>query len=194
MKKLVALAGLLVLGGALGLVLTTHGSDHPSSPAASPAQTRSTRSPRFVPIVDVGPPGTTGPKYFGFIAKVDASTHTIYFDRARWLSGKAAQRAAQEDGVLEPGEPVSNDYYIRNRDRGTQALKVWPGASIIGATPATALRPNGPPQCGRCSGGWGMSLDEFFAAWQGKGSGPQGAYWITLWKGRVAVIQEQYRP
>jgi hypothetical protein len=144
--------------------------------------------------MEVGPPGTIGPKYFGFIPKVDASTHTIHFDQAEWLSGETAQRAAEQDGALEPGEPVSNDYYIRNRDRRTLTLKVWPGASIIGATPTTALRLNGPPPCERCPGGWGLSLDEFFAAWQDKGSGGQGAYWITLWKGRVAVIQEQYRP
>jgi hypothetical protein len=193
MKRLVALsAGLFVLGGSLGLAIASRGSDNPSPCVASP-QARSNPGPRFLPIVETGPPGTMGPQYFGFIPKVDASRHTIQFDQARWLSGEAAQRAAEEDGVLGPGEPVSNDYYIRNRDQSTRTLKLWPGVSIVGAETTIAFRTSDPPRCDRCYG-WRLEPDEFFAAWQGSGSGRHGAYWITLWKGRVAVIQEQYRP
>ena len=37
----------------------------------------------------------------------------LRFDPALWLSGVTANRAAVEDKVIRPGEPVSNDYYIR---------------------------------------------------------------------------------
>lgn len=35
------------------------------------------------------------------------------FDPALWLGGVTAYRAAVEDMHIRPGEPVSNDYYIR---------------------------------------------------------------------------------
>jgi hypothetical protein len=35
------------------------------------------------------------------------------FDPALWLGGVTAYRAAVEDGSIKPGEPISNDYYIR---------------------------------------------------------------------------------
>jgi hypothetical protein len=34
------------------------------------------------------------------------------FDPAWWLGGVTAERAAVQDGVLAPGDPVPNDYYI----------------------------------------------------------------------------------
>jgi len=34
------------------------------------------------------------------------------FDPALWLGGVTAERAAVEDGVLGPGEPVPNDHYV----------------------------------------------------------------------------------
>jgi hypothetical protein len=142
------------------------------------------------------PPGTIGPRYFGFIPHVDAAARTISFDRAELLTGKAAQRAAEEDGAVARGEPVPNDYYIRDPDKSTRVLKVWPGAHILGSVPVTLLRKNGPPKwcaSNRCDS-WGMGLDQFFAAWREKGSGAQGKYWITLRKGRVAKIEEQYTP
>jgi hypothetical protein len=34
----------------------------------------------------------------------------LRFDPALFLSGEAASRAAAEDGVVEPGQPVPNDH------------------------------------------------------------------------------------
>jgi hypothetical protein len=38
------------------------------------------------------------------------------FDPAWWLSGVPAERAAVQDKVIRPGEPVPNDYYIVDDD------------------------------------------------------------------------------
>ena len=36
----------------------------------------------------------------------------LQFDPAWWLGGVPAQRAAVQDKVIRPGEPVPNDYYV----------------------------------------------------------------------------------
>jgi hypothetical protein len=46
--------------------------------------------------------------------------YRLRFDPALWLGGETANRAAAEDGVVPPGEPVPNDYYIR--DEGHRVL------------------------------------------------------------------------
>lgn len=40
------------------------------------------------------------------------SAFELRFDPAWLLTGSAAERAAVEDGVLQPGEPVANDSYV----------------------------------------------------------------------------------
>ena len=80
------------------------------------------------------------------------------FDRAEFLTGAAAQRAAEADGVVEPGEPVPNDYYIRDPDMGIEQLFVDPNARIRGATPVTHLAKQ--PTCRPCTY-FPVTLDQF---------------------------------
>ena len=129
---------------------------------------------------------------FGFIPQVDATARTISFDRAEWLMGAEANRAAEADGVVPPGEGVPNDYYIRNPDKQTQVLAVEPDASIQGAIPVTHLGGNR-PECDSCTS-YPVSPDDFFAAWTGRGQGANGKYWVTISDGRVVAIEEQYTP
>lgn len=53
---------------------------------------------------------------FGHVKTVTrmASRWELRFDPALWLTGVTANRAAAADGVVEPGEPVPNDYYVRD--------------------------------------------------------------------------------
>jgi hypothetical protein len=69
---------------------------------------------------------------FGYIRSVSTAgpAATLTFDEAEFLTGDEAQRAAVEDGALPPGEPVSNDYYIRNSDKSTRALPIATDAEI----------------------------------------------------------------
>src|SRR2546423_902273 len=56
-------------------------------------------------------------KHFGYIRSLDVAHRRLAFDRADFLTGKAAKRAALADGAIGPGEAVPNDYYIRNRSK-----------------------------------------------------------------------------
>jgi hypothetical protein len=127
---------------------------------------------------------------FGFIQDVDAEARTIRFDPAEWLTGDEARQAAVADGKGQPGEPVPDDYYIRNPDRRLLVLRVAPDARIRGATPVTFLRSR--PPCTSCTA-FPVSVAQFFAAFGPHGAA-QGAYWVTTRGRRVVAIEEQYRP
>src|SRR5262249_34415603 len=114
---------------------------------------------------------------------------TLAFDRAEFLTGKAAQRAAEEDGTVEPGEPVPNDYYIRNPNKATQTLRIANDAKI------TAER------CKPCRHGQHGELGPFLAGFmQGRQTyaapyrGKYSQYWLTIHDGEVVAFDEQYLP
>src|SRR5687767_9398228 len=76
---------------------------------------------------DTGTTTTTKPaagERFGYIRSVSMAgpAATLAFDEAEWLTGEEAQRAAEEDGAIAPGEPLPNDYYVRNPDKSTETL------------------------------------------------------------------------
>ena len=135
----------------------------------------------------------TPPKaeHFGYIRSVSTAgpTATLAFDEAEFLNGKEAQRAAEEDGVVEPGEAVPNDYYIRNPDKTTKTIPISNDAEI------TARR------CPLCRHGRPGELDPFLGAFM-KGRqtyaepyrGKYALYWLTIENGSVVAIDEQYVP
>jgi hypothetical protein len=130
-------------------------------------------------------------EHFGFIRSVSTAgpAATLAFDEAEWLTGKEAQKAAEEDGVVPPGEPVPNDYYIRNPDKTTRTIPIANDASI------TAKR------CSLCRGGKPGELGPFLESFS-KGRqtfadpyrGKYSLYWLTIEDGRVVAIDEQYVP
>jgi hypothetical protein len=128
---------------------------------------------------------------FGYIRSVDASTEpaTLEFDEAEWLSGEEAQEAAEADGAIEPGDPVPNDYYVRNPDKSTRRLEIAPDAAV------TAIR------CQLCRDGKPGNLEDFLASFSKRGQtyaddyrGAESQYWLTIEDGRVLAIDEQYTP
>jgi hypothetical protein len=128
---------------------------------------------------------------FGFITAANPHARTIDFDAAEWLTGQEAAAAAVADGMLRPGEPVPNDYYIRNPDKEAVELDVATDASIQGAAPVTALRSR--PPCESCQS-FEVGVDEFFAAWESGLRPARSSYWVTTKDGEVVAIEEQYRP
>jgi hypothetical protein len=134
----------------------------------------------------------SGPnEQFGYIRSVSTAgpSATLAFDEAEFLTGDEAQRAAEEDGVVPPGEPVPNDYYIRNPDKTTQTLPIATDAKI------TARR------CSPCRNGQPGNLEDFLAAFMKTGQtyadpyrGAKGLYWLTIEDGTVVAIDEQYVP
>jgi hypothetical protein len=130
-------------------------------------------------------------EHFGYIRSVSTAgpTATLAFDEAEWLTGEEAQRAAEEDGAVPPGEPVPNDYYVRNPDKATETLPVAADADI------TARR------CELCRKGKPGNVADFLAAFMKTGQtyadpyrGADSQYWLTIEDGTVVAIDEQYTP
>ena len=70
-------------------------------------------------------------RHFGYIEAVHADDEEIEFDLAQFLTGDEADVAAQEDGVVGPGEEIENDYYIRNVNPKLRTLTVDAGVEIL---------------------------------------------------------------
>jgi hypothetical protein len=204
-KKLAALAGLLVLGGALGVILASRGSDQASPPAAPLAQTRSNPYPYMNPIKRKGSSSARlagDGRYFGYVRGAGAETQprTISFDVAQFFFGKDVQKAAEEDGAVAPGESVSNDHYERNPEMHAQTLTVANDASMTAAGVSRLIRyRQALARCrSGCTGGAiPVSRAEFFAAFEKKRDGMTAAgdpVWVTIRDGLVVRIDEQYFP
>jgi hypothetical protein len=170
----------------LSLALVAAGCGGGGEERAAPEPTQTQTSTQTPP-----PPGQSAAEHFGYIRSVSTAgpTATLAFDEAQFLTGGAAQKAAEEDGVVAPGETVPNDYYIRNREKTTQTLRIANDAKI------TAKR------CPLCRHGRNGQLGPFLAAFM-KGRqtfadpyrGKYTLYWLTIRDGEVAAIDEQYVP
>jgi hypothetical protein len=133
----------------------------------------------------------TPPELFGYIRSVSTAgpTATLAFDEAEFLTGDAAQNAAEDDGVVRPGEPIPNDYYVSNPDKTT---RVYP----IAATAAITAR-----RCNLCRHGSSGNLEDILASFMKTGQtyadpyrGRESQYWLTIEDGTVVAIDEQYVP
>ena len=165
---------LVLIACALLLVAGCGGYGDDSSDASGTTTTKSAAAERFGYIRSVS---TAGP------------TATLAFDEAEFLTGEEAQRAAEEDGAIPPGEPVPNDYYVRNPDKSTETLRVAADAEI------TASR------CSLCRGGQAGNVDDFLASFMKTDQtfadpyrGAKSQYWLTIEDGTVVAIDEQYVP
>jgi hypothetical protein len=128
---------------------------------------------------------------FGYIRSVSTAgpTATLAFDEADFLTGDEAQRAAEEDGAIPRGEPVPNDYYVRNPDQSTETLRIVADAAI------TARR------CSLCREGRPGNVDDFLASFMKTDQtyadpyrGARSQYWLRIEDGAVVAIDEQYVP
>ena len=168
----------------LALIVAGCGCGGEDKAAPAPTQTQTSTQPAL-------PPGPSAAEHFGYIRSVSTAgpAATLAFDQAQFLTGDAAQKAAEEDGVVAPGESVPNDYYIRNRDKTTQTLRIANDAKI------TARR------CHLCRNGRLGHLGPFLASFMKQGQtyadayrGKNSLYWLTIRNDEVVAIDEQYAP
>lgn len=134
------------------------------------------------------PPSIT---QFGYVRAVPkaGSAYRLRFDPALWLSGETATRAAREDGAIGPGEPVPNDYYIRNDSRRPLTYRLASNAHLTVVTNAGTG-----PQSTR------ISVPELAAI--ARGRNPNGrklfgrslGYWARIVGDRVVRLDQQYQP
>jgi len=168
----------------LALVAAGCGGGGADKAAPDPTQTQTSSQPAPAP-------GPSPAEHFGYIRSVSTAgpAATLAFDEAQFLTGDAAQKAAEEDGVVAPAETVPNDYYIRNPEETSQTLRIADDAKI------TAKR------CPLCRHGRDGQLGPFLASFM-KGRqtfadpyrGKYSLYWLTIRDGQVAAIDEQYVP
>ena len=129
---------------------------------------------------------------FGHITALarDGDHYTLRFDPALLLSGLTANKAAEEDGAVEPGEPVPNDNYVVDEGHRTFTYVVPAGAKVtvltkkgdpaqLGATPVTVA------ELARIvHGSSDLELYEPLAT----------GVWITVGGNSVRSLDQQYRP
>ena len=140
----------------------------------------------------VAPPLSTEPdgRYFGFIDWVDLSSEpqVAVMDFAEFLSGAKAQAAAEEAGAIEPGEPVSNDYYISNVNPMLRTLELAPDVKVIISTGGSTGGPEPRPMS---LTRWARLLTEADGIFSGLA---RNGYWITMRDGTIVRLAEQWVP
>jgi hypothetical protein len=142
-------------------------------------------------------------RYFGYIRSANASDRTIDFDVAEFFYGDSVQQAAEEDGVVQPGEPVSNDHYERNPEQDVETLKLAQDVTLTAAPPASFLmaavargarlkceRGASPMKCTQLP----VTPEAFFAATKGIPADFGIPVWVTLRDDLVERVDEQYFP
>jgi hypothetical protein len=184
-RLLVAASALACLGAACaqGSPVVAGQSSSPTTsltPEATSAPPPSP-SPAASPILAEG-------RSFGIIKSVDASYGTLVFDLEQFFSGAAADKAAQEDGVIGPGEHVDNDVYIRNVNPMLRTVPISSDLQIDLIQWSNC-----------CEHTFSPNLATFAKAFPGPGPtddfhGPSSPYWLTVKDGVIVKIEEQYLP
>ena len=147
------------------------------------------------PAASSAPSAKTPPRVVVQYAHVKSLRRTggrfvMRVDPALWLSGVTAYHAAVEDKAIAPGEPVPNDYYIRDSDHRLLTYRVSSNARVTvltrdgtGPIPTTAI-----------------SVAEFAQIVQGKNPKhrqllePKAGYWLRIALDNVLSLDQQYQP
>lgn len=127
---------------------------------------------------------------YGHIRKLSrtGARFTLRFDPAFWLGGITANRAAEEDKLIAPGEGVPNDYYVRDEARKVLTYRVPASAEVTVLD--RQLRP------------FVITVAQLAGVVAGRN--PTGrplydrtrtlGYWILVDGDRVLAVDQQYQP
>jgi hypothetical protein len=177
-----AIALLLTAGVAL-VALAVGGA---TTPAASSMGATAAPSP-FLPSPPFGPPRRI--VFYGNVVAVGRSSGgwILRVDPAEFLSGITAQRAAVEDGALQPGEPVPNDHYVRNESTRALSYLVQPTARITVLTNGVRATRVTVGEFAALVGGRNPRKRKLFG-------NPRNSYWVQARGDTVLSMDQQYRP
>jgi len=107
------------------------------------------------------------------------------FDVMQWFTGKAADKAAKQDGAESP---VPNDYYIRNESNQLRTFDVDPGAPVSIVCWHRTSVPDGKA----------ITLAQLGAIFDGSANWQKCAqnspYWLTVASDKITKIEAQYLP
>lgn len=114
--------------------------------------------------------------------------NSLVFDVIQWLSGDEANAAALEDGAIEEGDVVPNDYYIRNQNPQLRTRAVTADVDVVLSTWDCRNIPDEKP----------VVFARFVELFNSPGRCAQNLlhnpYWLTIENGVIVAIEEQYRP
>jgi hypothetical protein len=170
---------------------------------SSVATTTEPGPPTTFPKSGSSPPKISGDgRYFGYIRSANAADDTIDFDVAQFFNGESVQKAAEEDGAVQPGEAVPNDHYERNPEQDVETLTLAQDVVINAAPPASFLmryvarserlkceRGASPMACTQLP----LTREAFFSATKDIPEGGIPA-WVTIREDLVERVDEQYFP
>jgi multidrug efflux pump subunit AcrA (membrane-fusion protein) len=118
----------------------------------------------------------------------DVTADELVADVIQWLTGDAANEAAVEEGFIEEGDSVPNDYYIVNDNPMLRTLTIAPDVEVTLAT----------WDCENIPTEKRVSIERFVALFNGIGECIDNLlvnpYWLTVEDGTIVAIEEQYRP
>jgi hypothetical protein len=130
--------------------------------------------------------------HFGYVRALTqrGSRYELRFDPAHWLGGVTANRAAEEDRVIRPGEGVPNDYYIRNDRKRALTFLVPAGAKVTVLTTGAGIRSTRVP------------VSELAAIVEGQNPKRRAlldsrnnlGFWIAVRIDTVRSLNQQYQP
>jgi hypothetical protein len=132
----------------------------------------------------VGAPGEA--VQFGYLKSLTkkGSSYELRFDPALFLSGETANVAAAEDGAVEPGEPVPNDYYVVDEGHRLLTYRVPADAKLT----VVALGPKNIP----------VTIEALAKMVAGKQAAPwmpiSSGVWLRSRIDTVRSLDQQYRP
>ena len=110
----------------------------------------------------------------------------LRLDPAAFLVGVTARRAAVEDGVLPPGEPVPNDYYIRDEGHKLLTYRVAPTARITILTMGIRTTRISVSELAQILRGKNPAGRKLFA--------PRNGFWVAVTGDTVRSMDQQYTP
>jgi hypothetical protein len=123
---------------------------------------------------------------FGYLNSLTkkGSSYELRFDPALFLSGETANVAAAEDGAVEPGEPVPNDYYVVDEGHRLLTYRVPADAELT----VVALGPKNIP----------VTVEALAKMVAGKQAAPwmpiSSGFWLRSRIDTVRSLDQQYRP
>ncbi len=132
----------------------------------------------------LGPPGET--VLFGYIKSLTKkdSSYELRFDPALFLSGETANVAAAEDGAVDPGQPVPNDFFVVDEGDRLLTYRVPADARLT----VVALGPKNIPVTIEALAK--IVAGDQTAPWMPIASG----FWLRARIDTVRSLDQQYRP
>jgi hypothetical protein len=153
----------------------------------SPSPTPSSRTSTFVSVVTATPrpvvpstdlaDGTT----YAYVKSLDTTRATVTVDVVQFLTGKAAEKAAHDDG-----KEAFNDYYVRNQSTRLRTLGYAPSVKVVVNTLTAG-------ETGSSTKDTAITLARL-QGFLAKGEAQRRLFYVVLKNGVVTSIHEQYLP